>query len=151
MALKLETITASISALVIPGVRILDLDKIPVALTARDTPCLFPEPVGFVSNFTARHDSFDSGPLAPKTVEYDITYTFCFAPLGADRAFSLKAYADMVEQAFAIWDAILANDAITGAVDFQPKNNLYFGLVADPSGNKYHGCQFVFHVKEFVN
>ena len=150
MALQIATITGAIASIAIPGVTIYALEDVPTALTARDTPCLFPEPVGFVSNLSARHASFDSGPAAPKTVEYDLTYTFCFAPVGTGRL-PLEQYGAMVERAFAALDAILASDALTGAVDFQPKSLLYFGLVSDPAGGKFHGCQFVFRVREFVN
>lgn len=150
MSLQLATITASIAALDVAGVNIRGIDAIPESLTTRGTPALFPEPNGFVTNFIARHASFDSGADAPKTVEYDLTYTFCFAPVGTARSI-LDIYGEMLRAAFAVWDAILAHDAIAGAIDFQPKNNLYFGLVVDPAGGKHHGCQFIFHVKEFVN
>ena len=150
MALNIATITDSVAALPISGVNVLSLEQVPTSLTARDVPCLYPEPVGFVSNLSARHVSFDSGAAAPKTVEYDLTYTFCFAPVGSGRL-PLEQYGAMVEGAFRVLDAIIANDALSGAMDFQPKSALYFGLVSDPAGAKFHGCQLVFHVREFVN
>jgi len=150
MTLQIAAITNSIAALVVPGVQMLRPEEIKTAITDRDTPCLYPEPVGFVSNFLVRHATFDSGASAPKTAEYDLTYTFCYAPVGSSRSL-LDIYNRMVIAAFALLDAIIASDALTGAVDFQPKNVLYFGLVSDPSGGRHHGCQMVFHVKEFVN
>lgn len=151
MTLQLATIATSIAALEIAGVNVYGLDAIPTELTTRNTPALYPEPVNFVSNFSAEHASFDSGTDAPKTVRYNLTYTFAFAPVGSGRANPLELYAGMAEMAFAIWDAVLANDAINGAVDLQPQNTLYFGLVNDPAGNRHHGCQIVLRVTEFVN
>jgi len=150
MTLAIATIANSIAALSISGVNIKDVDQIPPNAD-RLEPILFPEPLGFVTDFTLTRDSQGSNTfLAKYTVTYNLHYTFLFAPVGSGRT-GLDLYDDMVGKAFAILDAIISNDAITGAVDIQPAETLDFGPVPDPAGNMYIGCRFVFQITEFVN
>jgi hypothetical protein len=149
MTLAIATIADSISQLTVTGVNIKDLDQIPPDAT-RLTPVLFPEPLGFVTDFTLTRESQGSNTfLAKYTVTYRLHYTFLHSPIGSARILDL--YDDMVGKAFAILDKIIDNDAITGAVDIQPAEAIEFGPVPDPAGNMYHGCRFVLQVMEFVN
>ena len=147
MALALITLCDSISDLNVSGVTILDLDQIP--LGDLRGPMMFPEPLGFVKNFSMVRDSFGGGTTAKMTVEYDLTYTFLHSRVGTTRA--LETYPAMVDKAYEILDAILAIETITGAIDLTPADVVEFGPVPDPSGNMYHGCRIILHVKEFVN
>jgi hypothetical protein len=148
MALQIITLCDSISKLSVDGVTIMDIDAIPTADLRK--PVLFPEPVGFVSNFSMVRNSQGGGSVALMTVEYDLNYTFCYSPVGSLRT-GLGTYGPMVDKAFEILDAIIAIDEITGAVDLTPGEIPIFGVVADPSGNQYNGCKLTVHVMEFVN
>jgi len=147
MAIALTTITNSIAALSISGVTILDIDQIPAEGTRAGLPVLYPEPGGFITNFVMVRDSFGGGSSAKMTLEYDLTYTFLHTVMGSDRA--MAPYDDMVDKAMEILDAIIALDELTGVIDIVPNSPLEFGKAADPSGNMFFGCKFVFHIKEF--
>ena len=144
MTLAIVTVCDSIAALDVEGVTIYDIDQIPPGVP-RQLPALFPEPVNFVTNFTTARNTF--GTTGFKTVEYDLNYTFLFAPIGAGRT-GLDLYDDMLTKVALIVDEVLENDAITGAWDIQTQGTADFGPVPDPAGNQYLGCRLVFHVIE---
>lgn len=148
MALELVTLVDSISKLKVDEVRFYDLDTIPASDVR--SPFFFPEPLEFISNFVLTRDSFGGGSVALQHAEYDLTFTFCYKPLGTGRA-GLADYVGMVTLAAEILDAIIAIDVISGAEDVRPAELREFGQVPDPSGNMYLGCKIVIHVMEFVN
>ena len=150
MALALTTIANNIAALEVLGVTIRDIDEIPEAVTNRDCPILYPEPSGFISNFAMVRESTGPGTTALITVTYDLTYTFLYAPVGSGRGL-FDVYDDLVKKVGLIFDAIIANDTLAGAIDFLPEEVLNIGATVDPVENVFHGCQFVFSVTEFVN
>ena len=146
MTLNIATIVSNIAALDISGVKIKDMDEISAAFSDRDCPVLFPEPAGFVTDFNVVQDSF--GPYAKKTATYILHYTFLFMPVGAGR--ELERYGAMVETAFSVLDAIIANENLSGAVEMDATDALEFGPVPDPAGSLYLGCRFAFLITEFV-
>ena len=150
MALAIATIVNNIAALVVAGVDIKDMDEIPEEVLGRDCPILYPEPSGFISNFEMVRDSTGPGTTALMTVTYDLTYTFLYAPVGSGRGL-FDVYDDLVKKVGLIFDAIIANDTLAGAIDFLPEEVLNIGATVDPTENVFHGCQFVFSVTEFVN
>lgn len=150
MALAITTIATNIAAIDIDGVLIKDIDEIPESATVRDCPVMFPEPMDFVGDFVVEWDSFGTPTQAKKTAHYTLNYTFCYMPVGSGRA-GLDRYGDMVEKAFAILDAIIANDDLTGTIEFEPIEALEFGAVLDPAGSYYMGCRFLFRITEFIN
>jgi len=149
MTLQIATIVSNFAALNISGVKIRDMDEISATFSDRDCPVLYPEPAGFVTNFTVTRDSFGPPALAKKTATYVLHYTFLFAPVGTMR--ELEKYGAMVEMAFAILDAVILNEDLAGSLEFDPQDTLEFGPVPDPAGNVYFGCRFAFLVTEFIN
>lgn len=147
MDTSISTIAHSLSDLAVSGVVIVDLDKIPPDCT-RLVPCLIPEPLNYVTNYTSTRDTFGSSTAAQKTVEYDLNYTFLFTQIGTGRT-GLDFYDDMVAAFESILDAIHDNDTITGAVDMMPQGAVDFGPVPDPAGNQYLGARLVLHCIEF--
>ncbi len=147
MALQITTLMDSIAALDVVGVTILPE---PPAEATRMTPVLFPEPLGFITDFTMVRDSFGGGSTAKMTVEYVLHYTFCYAPIGSGRT-GLDIYVDMVDKVADILDEILAIDVITGSIDVVPDPLTEFGPVLDPAGNQYLGCRMALRCQEFVN
>lgn len=149
MALALKTITESIADLVIEGVTVLDKNKLKEGFTAYDCPVLIPRPNEFVSAPIITNVSFGSGSTRQLDVRYTLAYRYLHAPVGQGEL--LTTWSDMVDNLFLIIDAILANDAITGAVDFSLQGITELGDVGDGSNNMFHGCDIIFNVLEFVN
>lgn len=150
MSMQADTIATSIAGLSVPGVTIKDLDGIPEEAQARDCPLLYPKPDGFMSNLRVERDSFGAGSEARKTVRYTLNYAYLHAPVGEGRGL-FDVYAAMVGNTLAILDALLADDALNGAVDITPGSVVRFGLVNDPAGGWFHGCVLGLDVVEFVN
>jgi hypothetical protein len=146
MTLAIATICHSIAALSVSGVTIKDYDEIPLS-AERLCPVIFPKPDGFISGLTITRQSVGTT-VWKRDVTYNLTYTFCYAPIGGGRV-NMELYDDMVVKAFAFIDVIMANDAVNGLVDLSLADALDFGPVLDPAGNAYHGCTFVLKVLEF--
>jgi len=150
MTLNIITIAHSIASLSISGVRVYDLHNIPTTLRGQDVPALFPRPDGFVSGFTVTRDSLGLASIAKKTVEYTLTYVYCHALVGTGRGL-FAVYSGFATNAFAILDALIAADALSGTIDMTPTDIAAFGPVTDPSGVVFHGCEFKLNVMEFIN
>ena len=149
MTLAIATITNSIAALNVALVHIRDIDEIPEAVNPSDCPIIYPKPDGFVTNFRVEVNSFGSS-SAKKTVRYTLTYRFLQAALSSGRGL-FDVYDDLVTNVFAFLDAVIANDALTGAIDDTPVNTINFGAVGDPAGNLFHGADIAIEIMEFVN
>lgn len=149
MALAIRTITQAISEIDVSGVRFMDIDEIPESVDPR-LPVFFPEPAGFVSDFSIEDNSFGTGLTAKMTASYTLTYTFAYAPIGSERGLFAQ-YPEMVDKAFLILDALIQSIPVEGSVNMEIINTLNFGPVSDPSGSPFHGCQVKIRVSEFVN
>jgi hypothetical protein len=149
MAVAPVTVAASIAALSVSGVTLKDMDEIPQKVEARDCPIFYPKPDGFLSDLEVEIDSFGSA-AAKKTFRYRLNYVFLHAAIGEGRGL-FDVYADMVANIAALIDAIIANDALSGAVDVQLEGVSSVGPVPDPAGSMFHGCIFTLAVEEFIN
>lgn len=150
MSLAIVTVADSISKLSVSGVTLKDLDGIPTRVRKRDCPIFYPKPDGFISGFTPERVSMGSGSTAQLNVNYNLNYRFLFTPIGSERGL-FALYPTMVAKVVLILEAVLANDIITGLVDFQVIDVGEFGPVEDPMGNFFHGCDFSLEILEFVN
>lgn len=149
MSIALETVTNSVAALSMAGVKFYDLDEIPSSGDLQRSPAVFPNPGAFVSQLTVERDSFGPPADARKTITYILNYVFTFAPVGTER--SLKSgYPLMVGYAVDILDAIVAADDMAGAIDVTPSIAGGFGVVTTPDGTQYLGCLIELRVMEFV-
>ena len=149
MAMEIAAIADSISALVVDGLKICDLDEIPETVDPRQ-PTIFPNPVNFVSNIEQVRDSFGGGSVAKQHVTYDLTYRLCYAPVGSGRGL-FEIYPDMVAAAYRFLDAVVAVDVMVGLEDITVIAIPAFGPVPDMAGNNFHGCDITLKVLEFVN
>ena len=151
MTLAIMTVADSIAALEVAGVRILDLDQVPDALTERDCPVLFPEPLNYVTEFSVERNSTGADLTeARKTAYYTLNYTFAYMPVGSGRT-GLSRYDDMIRKLFAIIDQVILNSTITGLVDIEPQEMVELGPVPDPAGNQFLGARLRFRCMEFIN
>lgn len=145
MALAIETICTAIAGMTVSGVTVYDIDTFPNEVKDRDDAVLMPKPDGFVTNFVITRDSF--GGL--KTVDYDLHYMLYFGAVGQGRGLAEK-WSQMAVKLFAVLDAIIANDALTGTIEFTPQDVINIGPVVDPSGHVLHGAEIICSVKEFI-
>lgn len=145
MALAIRTVADSISKISITGLAIKDLDTIPASVLARDCPMLIPAP-NFLSSFTPTRVDLTT---QEQDLRYTLTYRLLSAPVGSGRGIH-ELYDTMVTNIAAFLDAILTNHAVTGAVDIRAMNVGMFGVVTDPAGGNFHGCDIAIEVLEFL-
>ena len=150
MALGITTVADSISKLSISGVTVKDIDEIPERVLVRDGAVLYPRPDGFVTNMKVVPAAFGSAGTRKYTVTYTLHYMLITAPIGKGRGL-FDVYSDLVSKTYLVIDAIIANDNLSGSVEFQTRDVQNFGPVVDPAGNPHHGCEIVVDVTEFVN
>jgi len=148
MGVKVATVAKSISALSVSGVALKDVDGIPEEVTTRICPIMFPSPDGFVTNLRVEPQSFGAGDAGKNDVLYTLNYVFLYAPVGSDR-YITKNIAKLVEKVVLILSALVANDAVTGSVDIEPRISGEFGNLSDPVGNEFFGALIAIDVKEF--
>ena len=150
MAVALRTITIfnSIAALVPTGVVIKDLNEIPQAVDPRQ-PTLYPLPDSAVSDFQVVRRSQGSAGTALMDVTYTLTYRFCCFPVGSGRGL-FDVYDGFLTRVVAIINTLLTADTVTGLIDMD-EWNWSFGIVADPSGVEFYGCDLSMRVLEFQN
>ena len=148
MALQISAVVTAIAGLSVSGVTIADDSAIPPDAQNTRSQYLFPEPSGFVTDFSIQIDSFGEHAVAKMTAFYTLNYTYCHVPVGAGRT-GLDAYSGLVEKVGLILDAIIAN-SITAAID------VHFPTVTvapfeDAAGGFYLGAHITIACKEFVN
>jgi len=147
MALAIATVVDSISNLSVSGLTIKDMDTIPASASGLG-PLLIPLP-NFVTNFNMERDSYGGGSTAKMTVTYNLNYRLLFAQAGSGR--DLEYFDNMVSMVALLWDAILAIETLTGAIDLVPAGITNMGLINDPAEHEYYGCDIAVRVTEFVN
>ena len=153
MTLATVAITNAIDDISISGVSIKNLSNIPEAVTPNDCPILFPDPRSFISGVSVEWDSYGTDALANKHITYNLTYTFCFEPIGAGRGM-LDIFDPWMDAVLAIMDGFIAASLTfnsVGGVEVNLQEVTPFGVIQDLAGNQFHGCQFVLQVIEFIN
>jgi hypothetical protein len=144
MALAIATVADSISKLSISGLTIKDVNELPDSVQARDCPVIIPAP-NFVTNFQAERQELTVNEL---DYRYTLNYRLLAFPVGSGRGI-FEAYPKAVEWTGKFLDALVANHSITGAVDIEPGSVISFGVVEDPGGSSFHGCDIAINVLEF--
>ena len=147
--LNAVAIASSIAALPIVGVQIRDLDAIPEMVSARDCPVMYPKPDGFINNLGVDRISYGSALESRKNATYTLTYRYLHNPEGVDRAGSYRLFDAMMNNVDEIVSRIIDNDDLSGTVDITPAEISNLGLVLDPAGYAFHGCDIAFNVLVF--
>jgi len=145
---KIATVLDSISKLSVTGVTLKDVDEIPEAVTVRHCPVLFPDPDTPVSGLRVESQSTGAGTGGRNDVLYTLNYVYLHAPAGEGR-YITNNVSGMVTKAVLILNALIANDAVTGAIDIEPRIEGEFGVMVDPSGAKFWGFRLAIDVLEF--
>lgn len=148
MALQIAAVANSIAALSVSGVTLKDVDEIPASVEGY-TPTILPLP-DFVTDFVVERDSFGGG-SALRTVSYILHYRFCYKPIGAGSQETIEYYDEMIDKVALWFDAVMAIDTLTGAVDIEPAGVTNMGIVNDPAENEFIGCDLAVKITEFVN
>jgi hypothetical protein len=147
MTIALTTITNAIAGLTISGVTIRDMHDIPNAVA--EYPILYPEPVNFIADLSVTRMAQITAATS-WNVEYTLTYTFMFAPLGSGRGMDL--FSPMLTKAMVVVDAIIAAVAgVSGAVTCYLVGIATPGPMSDPSGNQFFGTQIRLRIMEMIN
>ena len=148
MAQQIAAVSNSIAALSVAGVTLKDVDEIPASIDKR-APTILPLP-DYVTNFEVERDSFGGGG-ALRTVSYILNYRLCYKPVGQGRTKTIEYYDVMIDKVALFFDAVMAIDTLTGAVDIEPAGVTNMGIVNDPAENEFIGCDLAVRITEFVN
>jgi len=146
---KIATVANSIAGLSssVSGVTIKDLDGIPGEVSQRICPIMYPDPDNFVTGLTVTPMSSGAGTAGKNDVRYTLNYVFMYVPVGSGR-YLAENIAGLVDSTVLILNALIANDAVTGSVDIEPKPG-DFGPLEDPVGNQFEGARIAIDVHEF--
>ena len=147
MALQITTVCKHIAEMEVDGVKIAGLGNIPANI---HEPYIIPLP-NLVTGFTCIRETFGTGSTAKYTVTYNLNYRLCYIPVSETRATNLDHFDDMVSAYGRFIDQAIINDALTGAVDVIPQDTVNFGIVEDPAGNPFWGCDIAIGIVEYVN
>lgn len=157
---KFTTVTAAIAASSITvtrhsgatgALKIKDVGTLPQAIPTEQCPILAPRASNFCSNVQVVRDTFGAD-AALKTISYDLAYQLFFYPLGEGLKW-VTYYGAMVTCAMEIllWFATNTNSFVDdGAHEFMPAGIPVFDPQVDAAGTPFHGCQFLFHVQQFM-
>ncbi len=151
MPLAISTVTASIAALDISGVNFKDTNEMLDEVKQRSLPLLMPAP-NFFTDPSLEDNSLGTGAEGLKSAFYTLNYRYFHQKVGVNRTNTLAAvFPDMVRNVGLIWDKIIANDTVDGAIDIALNGISPFGVVADMVGGEFFGCDLSIRVMEFVN
>ena len=155
--IKVSTVTTAIAAASITvtnaygtsvTLTIKNTSAMPVSVNQQACPMLTPHPTDFISNVVVTRDTYGAD-AALKSIEYDLKYRLFFAPI-LQGTTMLAKYDDLVDAAVAILLYFTTNTNLSGTVDFLPRPIVSFGAVADGAGTQFHGCDFIFHVMQYL-
>jgi len=142
---KFTTLATAIKGLTITGIPIRDLSELPTSAMLQ-TPVIIPKPDGFINNLAMTRDTYGSGGNAKWTLTYDMTYRLLYAPIGMNLDFG--TYDNLISAIASSLVVFQTNDVLSGAIDIVVNTVSNVGPVSDPSGNVYHGCDFVLSVTQ---
>lgn len=148
IALNPKAVADAIAGLTIDGVTIKSVGEIPQS-GQMITPILFPQPDGFVSDIGVANQSVGPNTTAAIDFSYNIHYVFLFSEIGGGLS-QLDPYSPLIQQLEVIWETIVTNDALGGAVDVKLNGVEALGNIEDPSSNQYWGSLFSLAILEFA-
>ena len=149
VSLLLANIANSISAISISGVTVKDKDQIVGNWTP--TPnVLYPNPDGWITNFSIEYDALMQGATAPMTISYQLNYRFLGVQVGDISTFPVS-YSALVDKLVLIINALIAVYApYSGKVEMI-LNGVTIGARQDPVGNNYFGADITLNISEMQN
>lgn len=143
---NIERVATAISGLSITGIKIYDLDEIPVN-AMMVTPCLFPDPAGFVSGINPQIETYGTAGNEKITLNYSLNYVYAHSPLGQN--IQMNIWKPFIENTADILKVFLENDTVDGCQDLRVSETSSFGVVVDAAGNSYTGCVFTLNIQQY--
>jgi hypothetical protein len=147
VTVHIATVATSIAALSISGVTIKDISGIPANANLQPAT-LYPNPDNWIDGIKIEAQTFGIAGVEKQQLDYDLHYRYIHCAPGAVGAFDY--YPSLVSAIATIMQVICINDTVTGAQDFRLKSMSAPKIVTDPAGNSFWGCDFTFHVIEFL-
>ncbi len=149
VSLKLASIADAISAISISGVTVKDKDQI-VASWVSTPNVLYPNPDGWITNFSIDYIALMQGATAPMDISYTLNYRFLGVQVG-DLSIFPAAYSSLVDKLILIINAVISVPApYSGTVELK-LGNISIGARTDPTGNNFFGADFALNITEMQN
>lgn len=142
---NIEDVAAAISNLSISGVKVYAINEIPVN-AIMVTPCLFPDPAGFVSGINPSIDTYGTGGNEKVTLNYSLNYIYAHSPVGQN--LNMGIWKPFIQNTALILKTFMENDVVDGCIDLRVGETSAFGTVIDPAGNSYVGCVFTLNIQQ---
>jgi hypothetical protein len=143
-----DTVAASIAGLTMTGIKVMGLNSVPDNALML-CPIFYPLPNGFITGLRPVIETFGSFGSEQMTLNYDLTFRYLHSQIAGGLP-GLFVYSSMITNIKAIAKVILTNDTLAGAENVRLKTITNIGPVADPAGNKFHGCDFIISVEEYT-
>jgi hypothetical protein len=124
---------------------------VPGAVNTQDCPLMAPRPLNFVSNVNPKLDT-QGGDSAYKSIEYDLTYQFFFAPVG-EGGFWTVNYGANANAVMAIMLYFMDNSnqfSNNGAEELLPNAIPALQSQTDAAGTVFHGAEISFKIRHFL-
>lgn len=148
-ALLLPSVTAAIDDISVSGVTIKNYSGIAGSWISQPH-VMYPNPEGFIDDFSLEFQSLLRGSNAPVDVSYTLNYRYLGSEVG-DLSQMPQEYSEMIAKVVLIINALMATDApYSGKVDLQIVS-VSVGARSDPVGNIFHGADLAFKVMELQN
>jgi len=146
---KISTVIASIAALSITDVTVLGLTDMPThGNLAPQT--LYPNAEkGIFGKVNSEPKTQGSGGNEKITLEYDLYYRYLHcAPVGSVGGL-YDITSGLITNIATIMVSFLTNDTVSGAINLALTDVSGAGIVVDPAGNEFLGCDFTLRITEF--
>lgn len=148
ISVDLDTVASSIAALNISGITVKGIDAIPDSARLL-CPLLIPNPTRWLSDISTTRATTGGAGSALMDMSYTLNYIYLHCEAQSGMA-NFSAYAGCINNLILIFEAILANDNISGAVDMTINGIERVDNITDPAGNEYLGVMFSLRITEFV-
>lgn len=149
VSLKLTDIVDDIESLVIEGVTVVSLDGISASWAGKPF-VLYPNPEGFITNFSLEFPSVLQGGNSPVDILYTLNYRFLSTQVG-DMATLPVAYTKMVDKLTAVLNKLIETDSPYNGTVEMVVSGVTVGAREDPAGNMYDGADIALRIKEMQN
>ena len=149
ISLNLANIADAISDISVSGVTVKDKDQI-VGSWLPLPNVLFPNPEGWITDFSIFYATVMQGATAPMDISYTLNYRFLGVAVG-DIGIMPVAYNALVEKWILIVNAIISTPAPYSGLVEMKLGAVSIGARDDPAGNQYFGADFALLVMEKQN
>lgn len=146
---NLTALATWVAGLTFTGVTAKDLSGVPDAVNPQDCPLLVPASKYATDVAFTRLTWRDAAGGRSVELTYRVHYWLYYAPVLEGISYTANL-AGALDAWRTVLNAVISNETPTGAAyDIRPAGDVNFGVVADPAGTRFWGCEVVFDVQEF--